>query len=218
MTIRLLLVDDDPLVRAGLAMMLQAASDLEVVGEAGSGDGALSAARRLHPDVVLMDIRMPNMDGLEATRQLRRLPEPPQVLVLTTFSADEYVFAALQAGAIGFLLKDIPPRELSEAVRTVASGRAMLAPDPTKALIERFADRSTDRREEAQRELAVLSGREQEVCAAVSRGLSNVEIAQHLYLSDATVKAHLSRIFTKLGRNRVQVAILAHDANLTEQQ
>lgn len=214
MTISVLLVDDDALVRAGLSMILGAAPDIDIVGEAGAGAAGVEAAARLRPDVVLMDIRMPGVDGLTATARIRAMEDPPQVLVLTTFSADEYVFGALQAGAIGFLLKDTPPRELAEAVRLVADGRAMLTPEHTRALIDRFADADGSRRDEARAALAALSEREREVAAAVARGLSNAEIAAELYLSDATVKAHLAHIFAKLDLNRVQVAILAHDAGL----
>lgn len=214
MVTKLALVDDDALVRAGLGMLLGGGSSpFEIVGEATDGDEAVALVRECRPDVVLMDIRMPGMDGLAATREVRSRPEAPEVLVLTTFAADEYVFGALQAGAIGFLLKDTPPRELAAAVRTVADGQAMLTPAHTRALIDRFSGGGT-RREEARARLAVLSEREQEVAAAVARGLSNAEIAQELYLSDATVKAHLAHVFTKLDLNRVQVAILAHDADL----
>ncbi|GMA42172.1 response regulator transcription factor [Mobilicoccus caccae] len=212
--IRVLLVDDDALVRAGLSMILGAAEDIEIVGEAGDGEAGVAAVRTSRPDVVLMDIRMPGVDGLAATERIAALPDPPQVLVLTTFAADEYVFGALQAGAIGFLLKDTPPRELADAVRTVAAGKAMLTPEHTRALIDRYAGGGA-RREEARARLEVLSDREREVAAAVARGLSNAEIAGDLYLSEATVKAHLAHVFTKLDLNRVQVAILAHDAGLT---
>ncbi|WP_040156364.1 response regulator transcription factor [Mobilicoccus massiliensis] len=217
--IRVLLVDDDALVRAGLSMILSAADDIEVVAEvvaeAADGEAGVEAVARSRPDVVLMDIRMPGVDGIAATQRIRALPDPPQVLVITTFRADEYVFGALRAGAIGFLLKDTPPRELADAVRTVAAGRAMLAPDHTRALIDRYAGGGA-RGDEARARLAVLSEREQQVAAAVARGLSNAEIAAELYLSEATVKAHLAHVFTKLDLNRVQVAILAHDAGLNE--
>ena len=203
--ITVLLVDDDALVRAGLAMILSASPDLEV-----------EMAERLRPDVVLMDIRMPGLDGLTATARIRAQTDPPQVLVLTTFTTDEYVFGALEAGASGFLLKDTPPRELAEAVRVVASGQAMLAPNHTRALIDRYASGDNRRRVSAREALAALTERELDVAAAVARGGSNAEIAAELGLSDATVKVHLAHLFTKLGRNRVQVAILAHDAGLTE--
>ncbi|MDO5629398.1 MAG: response regulator transcription factor [Mobilicoccus sp.] len=210
--IRVVLVDDDALVRAGLEMILGAAPDIEVVAQAGDGAAGVEVVRAHRPDVVLMDIRMPGVDGLAATAQVRALPEAPQVLVLTTFSADEYVFGALESGAIGFLLKDTPPRELADAVRLVAGGQAMLAPGHTRALIDRYASGGGSRAERAQERLSVLSAREREVAGAVARGLSNAEIAAELYLSEATVKAHLAHAFTKLDANRVQLAILAHEA------
>lgn len=213
MTIRVVLVDDDALVRAGLGAILGAAPDIEVVGEAADGGEGVDVVAALRPDVVLMDIRMPGMDGLEATSNITAHPDAPHVLVLTTFQADEYVFGALQAGATGFLLKDTPPRELIEAVRVVSEGQGLLSPTHTRTLIDRFAGGS-DRRTEADRRLEVLSDREREVVGAVARGLSNAEIARELFLSDATVKAHLAHIFTKLDANRVQVAILGHDAGL----
>src|SRR6266508_2792323 len=204
---RLLIVDDEALVRTGLRMILESDDDLEVVGEAEDGADAVEAVRRDRPDVVLMDIRMPRLDGLAATRALQSLPEAPQVVVLTTFDLDDYVFRALQAGASGFLLKDTPPRELVNAVRVVAAGEAMLSPGVTRRLIGHFAaDDRSDRQRTARERLEALTERELEVLAAVGRGL---------YMSEATVKAHVSRVLVKLdATNRVQVAILAHDAGL----
>ncbi|HYJ74231.1 MAG TPA: response regulator transcription factor [Kineosporiaceae bacterium] len=216
--IRVLLVDDDPLVRAGLRMILSSADDVEVVGEAGDGSEAVDAVRTHRPDVVLMDIRMPDVDGLAATASVTALPDPPRVVVLTTFGLDEYVFRALEAGAAGFLLKDTPPRDLIAAVRIVAGGDAMLSPSVTRTLIGRVAGAGeSGRRAAAQARLAPLTDREREVLVAVGRGLSNAEIGRELYLSEATVKTHVSRLLLKLDcANRVQVAILAHDAGLLE--
>ena len=216
--VRVLLVDDDPLVRAGLRMILSSADDLEVVGEAGDGAEAVGAVRTHRPDVVLMDIRMPGTDGLTATAAVTALPEPPKVVVLTTFGVDDYVFRALEAGAAGFLLKDTPPRDLIAAVRVVAAGDAMLSPSVTRTLIGHVAGAGeTGRRNAARARLAPLTDREREVLVAVGRGLSNAEIGRELYLSEATVKTHVSRLLLKLGcANRVQVAILAHDAGLLD--
>ncbi len=215
-TVRVLLVDDDALVRAGLRMILDSAPDLDVVGEAGDGADAVDAVARHRPDVVLMDVRMPRMDGLAATAAVTALPSPPRVVVLTTFDLDEHVFAALRAGASGFLLKDTPPREILSAVRVVASGEAMLSPTVTRRLIAHFADSTADpRRRGALARLEELTPRELDVLLAVGRGLSNADVGRELHLSEATVKAHVSRLLTKLGAaNRVQVAILAHDAGL----
>lgn len=213
--IRVLIVDDDPLVRAGLTMILDAADDLDVVGEAGNGVQALARVAEHRPDVVVMDIRMPEMDGIEATARIMQGPAPhPHVLVLTTFHLDEYVFGALDAGASGFALKDLRPRELIEAVRVVHRGDAMLSPEDTRTLINRYArPEEAERRRHAAEAMSLLSPREREVADAVSRGLTNTEIAGELFCSEATVKAHLTHIFTKLGiDNRVRVAILAHDA------
>ena len=211
-----LLVDDDPLVRAGLRTILSAAGDLRVVGEAGDGDGAVSGVRAYRPDVVLMDVRMPGLDGIEATGRIGELDDPPKVIVLTTFQLDEYVFSALRAGASGFLLKDTPPADIIRAVRLVAAGEAMLSPSVTRTLIERFgADQSLSRRAAAEQAVRTLTGREREVSACVARGLSNAEIAASLFMSEATVKAHVSRVMVKLGAaNRVQVAITVRDAGL----
>lgn len=215
--IRALLVDDELLVRSGLRMILDSAPDVEVVGEGNNGDEAVALARDLEPDVVLLDIRMPGSDGITAAGNLAALPNPPRVVLLTTFDLDEYVHAALRAGAVGFLLKDTPPRDLVEAVRTVNEGHAMLSPSVTKRMLERFtapapAD-SAAGRVEAQRRLSVLSGREKSVLVAVAEGSSNAEAGRSLGMREATVKAHVSRILSKLEvSNRVQAAILAHDA------
>lgn len=214
--IRVLIVDDEELVRIGLAMILGSAEDLTVVGQVEDGADALAAVTRTRPDVVLMDVRMPRQDGIEATRAIRSLPDAPRVLVVTTFHLDEYVFGAIEAGADGFLLKDTPPRELIEAVRVVADGHAMLSPRDTRRLIDRFAEPGRQqRRQEAVERLAGLSPRELEVARAVAQGLSNAEIASVLYCSEATVKAHLTHVFTKTGSdNRVRVALLMHAAGL----
>jgi len=212
--IRVLLVDDDPLVRAGLAMILASASDLSVVGEAGDGHQAVRQVRAHRPDVVLMDIRMPRLDGIAATAALRALPAPPDVLVLTTFQADAYVLDALRAGASGFLLKDTPPAEIIAAVRQVAGGGTSLSPSVARTLIDHVAQSAgLQRRAAAQAALATLSEREHQVAVEVGRGRSNAEIAATLFLSEATVKAHVSRLLTKLNlNNRVQIALLVHDA------
>lgn len=215
MSLRVLLVDDDALVRAGLRMILSSAEDLQVVGEAGDGAAAVAAAASHRPDVVLMDIRMPQVDGITATARLRALPDPPQVIVLTTFDLDDYVFGALRAGAGGFLLKDTPPQEIVQAVRLVADGAAMLSPGVTRRLIEQFGDGPSSRRAAARERLSALTDREQEVAVEVGRGRSNADIATTLYLSEATVKSHVSRVLTKLDAgNRVQVAMVVHDAGL----
>ncbi|MFD1827425.1 response regulator transcription factor [Mumia zhuanghuii] len=212
--IRVALVDDDALVRAGLRLILGGAADLEVVTEAGDGAAALQALREHPADVVLMDIRMPRMDGLTATAELQRAADPPYVIVLTTFDADDYVLRALRHGASGFLLKDTPPEVLVDAVRKVAGGEPMLSPSVTEQLIRRVRDLG-DGDGDAQARLEVLSEREREVAVAVGRGMSNAQIATDLYMSLATVKAHVSRILTKLdAANRVQVAIAVHDAGL----
>jgi DNA-binding NarL/FixJ family response regulator len=198
-------------------MILSSASDLQVVGEAADGAAALIAVGSHRPDVVLMDVRMPGVDGITATGRIAVLPDPPQVIVLTTFHLDEYVVGALRAGASGFLLKDTPPADIVQAVRLVAAGEAMLSPSVTRTLIDHFsADTALSRRTTARESLRALSDREREVAAQVGRGLSNADIARHLYMSEATVKAHLSRVLTKLNAtNRVQVAIMVRDAGLT---
>ena len=213
MTIRLLIVDDDPLVRSALTFMLGGQPDLEVVGEAGDGLAGLDAAADLRPDVVLMDIRMPRMSGLDATRRLLAGEDPPRVIVLTTFDADEYVAEALAAGADGFLLKDTAPPQVVDAIRKVADGEPMLSPAVTRSLIRQVA--GTTRSTTAVARLADLTERERDVALAVGRGLSNAQIAAELYLSVPTVKAHVSRLFDKLGvTNRVQIALCVHDAGL----
>ena len=213
-TIRVLLVDDDALVRAGLRMILSSSDEIEVVGEAADGTDAVAAVQAHRPDVVLMDIRMPEMDGITATAALRRLTDPPHVIVLTTFQADEQVLSALRAGADGFLLKDTAPADIVQAVRLVAAGEAMLSPSVTRTLLSHLGDDGTaDRRRSAVERLATLTEREREVATAVGSGASNAEIAASLFMSEATVKAHVSRLLTKLGvANRVQIAILVHDA------
>ncbi len=215
--VRVLLVDDDALVRAGLRTILSAADDLEVVGEADDGARAVAAVREHRPDVVLMDIRMTEMDGIAATVALRRLDAPPQVIVLTTFQADAQVMSALRAGASGFLVKDTPPAEIIHAIRVVASGDAIISPSVTRTLLGHFAaGRASDRYQAAARRLATLTDREREVALAVGSGASNAEIAASLFMGEATVKAHVSRLFAKLDVvNRVQVAIVVHDADQT---
>jgi DNA-binding NarL/FixJ family response regulator len=214
-TTRVLLVDDDALVRAGLRMILSSSEELEVVGEAADGADAVAAVQTHRPDVVLMDIRMPVMDGIAATSAVRRLPRPPRVIVLTTFQADEHVMSALRAGADGFLLKDTSPAEIIQAVRLVAAGEAMLSPSVTRTLLSHLGhDDAADSRRLAQQRLSSLSDREREVAVAVGSGASNAEIASSLFMSEATVKAHVSRLLTKLAvTNRVQIAILVHDAH-----
>jgi DNA-binding NarL/FixJ family response regulator len=215
-----LIVDDDPLLRAGLAMMLGGARDLRVVGEAGDGTEVLALVDRFAPDVVLMDIRMPAMDGLAATEALRARRRAPEVIILTTFDADEHVLRALRAGAAGFVLKDTPPEEIVAAVRRVARGEPVLSPAVTRRLMARVAGTGADRRRAQARErLALLNDREREVALAVGQGRSNAEIGRQLYLSVPTVKTHVSAILTKLDlNNRVQIALLVHDAGLLDDQ
>ena len=217
MTIRVAVVDDQALVRGGFAMVLNHQSDIEVVAEAGNGLEAVDVARAHRPDVVLMDIRMPELDGLQATaRIVAELGDAVRVLILTTFEPDEYVYRALRAGASGFVLKDIPPEQLVVAVRTVAEGGALLAPSVTRRLIGRFAEqRSVDGGLAAQ--LQQLTERERDVVVAAARGLSNAEIAQELFIGPATVKSHVSSVLTKLGlRDRAQVVVFAYEAGLVE--
>jgi len=210
------LVDDEQLVRSGLRMILESAGDIEVVGEAGDGGGVVDQVRLHRPEVVLMDIRMPAMDGLAATRELTALPDPPRIIILTTFELDEYVPTALENGAVGFLLKDTPPRDLIQAVHIVAEGNAMLAPSVTRRLIAEFAARNSTQALAARTQLEALTDREREVAVAIARGLSNAEIAKLLFMSEATVKAHVSHVLAKLNlTNRVQAAMLVHDAGLT---
>jgi DNA-binding NarL/FixJ family response regulator len=217
--IRVLLVDDQALLRMGFAMVLDAEDDLEVVGEAGDGTAALIQVRALHPDVVLMDVRMPGMNGIEATARLTVEHPEVRVLVLTTFDLDEYAFAALRAGASGFLLKDARPAELVAAIRTVASGDAVVAPRVTRRMLELFAPHlpvaGSDRDATADPRLTELTPRELEVLRAVARGLSNAEIAEALVLAEATVKTHVGRILAKLAvRDRVQAVIVAYESGL----
>ena len=217
MTIRVLLVDDQPLLRTGFRMILSAEPDLSIVGEAGDGASAVEAARRLQPDVVLMDIRMPGMDGIQATRALAGpgVENPAKVLILTTFGLDEYVVEALRAGASGFLLKDAPPDDLVEAIRIVAAGEALLAPSVTRRLLDRVASRLPPATENAIPALAELTDRELEVLKLIARGLSNAEIAEKLVVSETTVKTHVSRVLAKLDiRDRVQAVILAYETGL----
>ena len=212
------LVDDEALVRAGLRMILETAEDLTVVGDAGDGRAAIAAVDRYRPDVVLMDIRMPGLDGLSATAAIRSGADPPSVIVLTTFDTDDDIFQALDAGAVGFLLKDTPPQDLLRAVRIAASGDAMLSPSVTRRLIDRVTveDRTRRRRATLER-LEALTGREREVLVEIGLGHANADIARHLYMSEATVKSHITHLFDKLGAtNRVQLAIVAFRAGIVE--
>ena len=211
---RVLIADDQALVRAGFRVLIDSAPDLEVVGEAGDGREAIELSRSQHPDVVLMDVRMPVLDGLAATRTLASEADGPRIIILTTFDIDEYVFEALRAGASGFLLKDTEPAELLQAVRIVAAGEALLAPSVTRRLIEEFAIRPDPNRTPPSA-LEVLTAREREVLALVARGSSNGEIAAELYISPATAKTHVSRIMMKLGaRDRAQLVVTAYETGL----
>jgi len=214
--IRVVLADDDPLVRMGLVMLLAADDGIEVVAEAGDGREALAAVAAHSPDLVLMDIRMPVMDGLAATERLRARPEPPEVIVLTTFDADDQIVRALRAGASGFLLKDTPPAEIVRAIHVVASGEALLSSAVTRRLIAHVADdETTIRRRDALVQVDLLTDRERDVAIALGQGMTNAEISRELYMSVATVKVHVSRAMAKLAlNNRVQVALLVHDAGL----
>ena len=213
MSIRVLVVDDQELVRTGFRMILDAEDDIDVVGEAGDGLEAVEAARRLRPDVVLMDIRMPNLDGLEATR---RLSDETKIIILTTFDLDEYVYDALRAGASGFLLKDTPADDLADAVRVVAGGDALIAPSITRRLIDEFAARPEPNRAPPAG-MATLTDRELEVLRLMARGLSNAEIAEELYVSETTVKTHVGRVLMKLQlRDRVQAVVLAYETGLIQ--
>ncbi|MYW65454.1 response regulator [Streptomyces sp. SID8379] len=218
MTIRVIIVDDQSMVRAGFAALLAAQSDIDVVGEAPDGKQGVEVSRSTHPDVVLMDVRMPEMDGLAATRELLDPPpgvvHRPKVLMLTTFDVDDYVYAALQAGASGFLLKDAPPTDLIAAVRVIAAGEALLAPTVTKRLIEDFA-KTRPARKDRSPQLKSLTPRELEVLELIARGLSNQEIAQKLVLAEQTVKTHIGRVLAKLGlRDRAQAVIFAYESGL----
>ncbi|MFG1991734.1 response regulator [Actinoplanes sp. NPDC048988] len=212
--IRVLLVDDDALVRAGLRMMLAAFDDIEVVGEAVDGTEVASSVNTHQPDVVLMDIRMPGLDGLTATESLRQRRDAPEVIVLTTFDTDDHVLRALRAGAGGFLLKHTPPQQIAEAVRRVAAGEPMMSPEVLRTMIGLVAGAPADpRRQRARAALARLSAGESDVARLVAEGRTNQEIASELLMSTATVKAYVSRIFTKLScTNRVQIALVVHDA------
>jgi DNA-binding NarL/FixJ family response regulator len=214
--IRLLIADDHALARGGLRGIFAADPDFDVVGEAGDGAEAIELARTLRPDVVVMDIRMPRLDGIEATRRIQAQPDPARVLVLTTFDLDEYVYEALRAGASGFTLKDAPPSQLREAVRTVANGETLLAPAVTRRLVERFVQRPAPG-VEAEKRLGELTGRELEVLTLIGTGLSNGEIAAKLFLSEATVKTHFTRIAAKLGlRDRVQAVVFCYENGIVE--
>ncbi len=214
--IRVLVADDQALVRGGFRMILEAQKDIEVVAEAEDGREALAKAGELRPDVVLMDIRMPELDGLEATRRLLGGDGDARVLILTTFDADEYVYEAMKAGASGFLLKDVRPEQLAEAVRTVAAGDALLAPAITRRLVEQFVRRPRPGTEKPP-ELEGLTERELDVLVLVARGLSNSEIASALFLTEATVKTHLTHILAKLDlRDRVQAVVLAYESGLVQ--
>ena len=214
MTVNVLIADDQALVRAGFRMVIEARDDLVVVGEAGDGEQAVRLARQTRPDVVLMDVRMPGGGGIEATARLTAQEDPPKVIMLTTFDLDEPVYAALRAGASGFLLKDVRPAELADAIRVVARGEALLAPTVTRRLLDRFA--ATDVRPPAPAGLLDrLTGREREVLGLLARAASNAEIAARLVVSETTVKTHVSAILRKLGvRDRVQAVVLAYDLGL----
>jgi DNA-binding NarL/FixJ family response regulator len=214
-SIRVLLCDDQALVRSGFRMILEAREDIEVVGEAEDGAQALELARRRRPDVILMDVRMPRLDGVEATRRLVEAGSEARVLILTTFDLDEYVYEALRAGASGFLLKDLQPAELVEAIRVVARGEALLAPTVTRRLLDRFAHALPGRPGEQPPGLSSLTEREREVLGLLADGLSNAELAERLFLSETTVKTHVSSILRKLGlRDRVQAVVMAYQAGL----
>ncbi|MEV4119705.1 response regulator transcription factor [Micromonospora sp. NPDC049645] len=212
--IRVVIVDDDPLVRGMLTLMLDGADGIVVVGEAADGAAAITAVDRHMPDVVLMDIRMPGVNGITATERLRRRHRPPEIIVLTTFDTDEHVVRALRAGASGFLLKDTPPERISQAVRAVAAGNPMLSPGVTRRLMQRVAS-GAESYERAHERLALLTPRERDVVLAIAQGRANTEIASELLMSVTTVKAHVSHILTKLDLdNRTQIALLAHDGRL----
>jgi DNA-binding NarL/FixJ family response regulator len=214
MTISVLLADDQPLLRRGFRMILEAEPDLTVTAEAGDGAEAVELTRRQAPDVVLMDIRMPGTDGIEATRRITVAYPDVRVLVLTTFDLDEYAFGALRAGASGFLLKDVRPAELVAAIRTVAAGDAVVSPRVTRRLLEEYAQVLPPSGDQYP-QLAALTDREREVLVLVARGLSNAELAASLYVSEATVKSHVGRILSKLGlRDRVQIVVLAYESGL----
>lgn len=213
--IRVLVVDDQALVRRGFTVLIRTEADIEVVGEAEDGSEAVALAEKLRPDVVLMDIRMPGMDGVEATRRIIEAGLPARVLILTTFDLDEYVFASLLAGASGFLLKDTQPDDLIAAIRVVAEGDSLLAPRATRRLIEEYARHVPHDRADRAVDLDILTAREKEVLCAVARGLSNAEIAAELFMSHATAKTHVSRLLTKLGaRDRAQLVMVAYECGV----
>ncbi len=212
--IRVVIADDQPLVRTGLRMILRAEEDIEVVGEATNGAEAIEVCRRTEPSVVLMDVRMPEVDGIEATRKIVEQENPPKVLVLTTFDLDDVVYDALRAGASGFLLKDAPEDRLTTAIRVVAEGGSLFAPSVTRRLIEEFASRT---KTEPLPSIGSLTERETEVLSQMARGLSNIEIGRTLYVSENTVKTHVARILMKLGlRDRVQAVVLAYESGLVK--
>jgi len=213
MSLGVLIADDQTLVRTGFRMIVDTQDDLHVVAEAKDGEEAVEASRRTRPDVVLMDIRMPVVDGLEATRRILAASDPPRVVILTTFDLDEYVFDALQAGASGFLLKDVPPEQLVAGIRAVAAGDALLSPSVTRRLIESFVrDNAHSPRPAA---LDDLTARELEILGLMARGLSNAEIADHLVVSQTTIKTHVARVLAKLGlRDRVQAVVLAYESGI----
>jgi DNA-binding NarL/FixJ family response regulator len=214
-TIRVLLCDDQALVRSGFGMILDARDDLEVVGEAEDGHEVIERARELDPDVILMDIRMPNVDGVEATRRLVKAGSRARILILTTFDLDEYVYDALRAGASGFLLKDVQPAQLVDAIRVVAAGDALLAPSVTRRLLDRFAGALPGDEAKPPAALEALTERELEVLKLLAGGLSNAELAEQLFLSETTVKSHISSVLRKLDlRDRVQAVVLAYEAGL----
>jgi DNA-binding NarL/FixJ family response regulator len=214
MTVRVLVADDQALVRSGFRMILESRPDIEVVGEAEDGFEAIEATRRLLPDVILMDVRMPNLDGVEATRRLVGRGTESRILILTTFDLDEYVYEAIRAGASGFLLKDVRPQELVDAVHVVAHGDALLAPSITRRLLDRFAEQAPGE-PAAPPQLESLTERELEVLKLVAKGWSNAELAEKLFLSETTVKTHVSSVLRKLGlRDRVQAVVLAYEAGL----
>jgi DNA-binding NarL/FixJ family response regulator len=215
MSIRVLLADDQALVRSGFRMILEARPEIEVVGEAEDGVEAMEATRRLLPDVILMDIRMPNVDGVEATRRLVARGTESRILILTTFDLDEYVYEAIRAGASGFLLKDVRPQELVDAIHVVAKGDALLAPSITRRLLDRFAEQAPEDPAKPPPQLESLTERELEVLKLVAKGWSNAELAEKLFLSETTVKTHVSSVLRKLGlRDRVQAVVLAYEAGL----
>ena len=216
MSLSVLIVDDQALVRAGFRMIIDAEEDIEVAGEAADGAAAVDEALRLRPDVVLMDVRMPNVDGIEATRRLLAADGlETKVMMLTTFDMDEYVYDALKAGASGFLLKDVPPEQLVDGIRTVAQGEALLAPSVTRRVIDEFVRRPPSSARELPPQVAELTAREREVLMLIAKGLSNAEIAKELFVSETTVKTHVAHVLMKLDvRDRVQAVVLAYECGL----